>query len=245
MKKFLFIFLVLSIAICTSGCVKYDYNLEITKAGEVIFKETEAVNLGTLKSYNRYFPKIVNERVDERIKLLNEKGIQTTKYLNDSYCGTTITRKANNIKNFSKDMMPYGFSSEDRSPIKHKETNFLTTNYKINLKYNLDNALEKTTRISQGYEFINKIPSSEYEEYMNKTEAKLTIKVPFKPYKHNANKIVDFNTYEWNLAKEGVQDIYIEYNKYNTSMLSIIFTLIISIFGVLYLWLRLKYDNRI
>lgn len=245
MKKILFIFLVLSIAICTSGCIKYDYDLEIKKTGEVIFKETEAINLKTAQNYNKYFPGIIIKKIENRVKLLDEKGIQARKYLEIPYSGTTITRKANTIKNFSSDMLPYGFVTEDSSPIKYKENNFLTTNYKIDLKYDLEKAIEKTARISQGIDYINAIPSSISENYIDNTAAKLTIKIPYKPYKHNATRILEYNTYEWDLAREGVQEINIEYNKYNTSILTIIFTLLLSILGVAYLWVRLKNDYKI
>ena len=89
MKKSLYILTIFIVAICLSGCVKYNANMEIKKDKSMDFSIVYAMD-------TQYFgdQEVLTE---ENRKELEEEGFKVTNYQEDTMKGFTLTKSIENI----------------------------------------------------------------------------------------------------------------------------------------------------
>ena len=141
MKKFLFTILILSIVFTTTGCVKYDYNIDISKKGEVSVKQIHCIKKDTIES--KLLIKKIADRFLENAKVLEKNGYKTGAYADNEYKGFKVSKDFTLLSDFKKEDLPKGFSTSQKTPIIVKEENFAMKKYIINLDYDIDVAQQK------------------------------------------------------------------------------------------------------
>ncbi len=132
----------------------------------------------------------------------------------------------------------------------HSDTNTSSTNnsgYKIVSKQKITDP--STGNVTEITEYDNGSTSEviynpkEIESVPGaKPEVSLTIKTPKKATKHNATKVLDNNTYYWDLFSEQPVEISLEYTKYDFSAVGIVGSLIIILTLLVFIYNKSKND---
>lgn len=222
MKKFLLFFMTCCLAFFCTGCVKYSYNYEIDKKDKVTLNETEAFNTALFQSIDPMFNEKWQNTYNSTASEYKEKGYEVKEYNKDGYIGITVAKKDIDLMDLSKNITKE-FVKDLQQPVSI-EKGFLKSTYKIHLYYNLQDVRNNIAAMNNVLNSEQGFPAPVME---------LTIKIPYKAVRHNASKVLDNNTYYWNLVSEQPVDIVLEYEKYDFSALA----MIISLVGVLLLLL--------
>lgn len=236
MKKSLYILTIFIIAICLSGCVKYNANMEIKKDKSMDFSIVYAMD-------TQYFG---NQEVltEENRKELEEEGFKVTDYQEDTMKGFTLTKSIKNIDELSTtENTDYSLSNieEDKEMFK-VEKGFFKNKYIANFKFDTEDSAiteEETSdgTITDGYSdgTIEENPDSYSDFPMDSTEGyndssmddfsnmatsnldlSLNVTLPYQAISNNATKTENDNkTLSWDLTSSEIETINFEFELYN------------------------------
>lgn len=238
MKKSLYILTIFIVAICLSGCVKYNANMEIKKDKSMDFSIVYAMD-------TQYFgdQEVLTE---ENRKELEEEGFKVTDYQEDTMKGFTLTKSIKNIDELSTtENTDYSLSNieEDKDKEMFKvEKGFFKNKYIANFKFDTgDSAIteEETSdgTITDGYSdgTIEENPDSYSDFPMDSTEGyndssmddfsnmatsnldlSLNVTLPYQAISNNATKTENDNkTLSWDLTSSEIETINFEFELYN------------------------------
>lgn len=236
MKKSLYILTIFIIAICLSGCVKYNANMEIRKDKSMDFSIVYAMD-------TQYFgdQEVLTE---ENRKELEEEGFKVTNYQEDTMKGFTLTKSIENIDELSTtENTDYSLSNieEDKEMFK-VEKGFFKNKYIANFKFDTEDSAitEEGTSdgtITDGYSdgTIEENPDSYSDFPMDGTEGyndssmddfsnmatsnldlSLNVTLPYQAISNNATKTENDNkTLSWDLTSSEIETINFEFELYN------------------------------
>ena len=238
MKKSLYILTIFIIAICLSGCVKYNANMEIKKDKSMDFSIIYAMD-------TQYFgdQEVLTE---ENRKELEEEGFKVTDYQEDTMKGFTLTKSIKNIDKLSTtENTDYSLSNieEDKDKEMFKvEKGFFKNKYIANFKFDTEDSAitEEGTSdgtITDGYSdgTIEENPDSYSDFPMDSTEGyndssmddfsnmatsnldlSLNVTLPYQAISNNATKTENDNkTLSWDLTSSEIETINFEFELYN------------------------------
>lgn len=238
MKKSLYILTIFIIAICLSGCVKYNANMEIKKDKSMDFSIIYAMD-------TQYFgdQEVLTE---ENRKELEEEGFKVTDYQEDTMKGFTLTKSIKNIDELSTtENTDYSLSNieEDKDKEMFKvEKGFFKNKYIANFKFDTEDSAitEEGTNggtITDGYSdgTIEENPDSYSDFPMDSTEGyndssmddfsnmatsnldlSLNVTLPYQAISNNATKTENDNkTLSWDLTSSEIETINFEFELYN------------------------------
>ena len=236
MKKSLYILTIFIVAICLSGCVKYNANMEIKKDKSMDFSIVYAMD-------TQYFgdQEVLTE---ENRKELEEEGFKVTDYQEDTMKGFTLTKSIKNIDELSTtENTDYSLSNieEDKEMFK-VEKGFFKNKYIANFKFDTEDSAitEEGTSdgtITDGYSdgTIEENPDSYSDFPMDSTEGyndssmddfsnmatsnldlSLNVTLPYQAISNNATKTENDNkTLSWDLTSSEIETINFEFELYN------------------------------
>lgn len=236
MKKSLYILTIFIVAICLSGCVKYNANMEIRKDKSMDFSIVYAMD-------TQYFgdQEVLTE---ENRKELEEEGFKVTNYQEDTMKGFTLTKSIENIDELSTtENTDYSLSNieEDKEMFK-VEKGFFKNKYIANFKFDTEDSAitEEGTSdgtITDGYSdgTIEENPDSYSDFPMDGTEGyndssmddfsnmatsnldlSLNVTLPYQAISNNATKTENDNkTLSWDLTSSEIETINFEFELYN------------------------------
>lgn len=236
MKKSLYILTIFIVAICLSGCVKYNANMEIKKDKSMDFSIIYAMD-------TQYFgdQEVLTE---ENRKELEEEGFKVTDYQEDTMKGFTLTKSIKNIDELSTtENTDYSLSNieEDKEMFK-VEKGFFKNKYIANFKFDTEDSAiteEETSdgTITDGYSdgTIEENPDSYSDFPMDSTEGyndssmddfsnmatsnldlSLNVTLPYQAISNNATKTENDNkTLSWDLTSSEIETINFEFELYN------------------------------
>ncbi len=236
MKKSLYILTIFIVAICLSGCVKYNANMEIKKDKSMDFSIVYAMD-------TQYFgdQEVLTE---ENRKELEEEGFKVTDYQEDTMKGFTLTKSIKNIDELSTtENTDYSLSNieEDKEMFK-VEKGFFKNKYIANFKFDTEDSAiteEETSdgTITDGYSdgTIEENPDSYSDFPMDSTEGyndssmddfsnmatsnldlSLNVTLPYQAISNNATKTENDNkTLSWDLTSSEIETINFEFELYN------------------------------
>ena len=236
MKKSLYILTIFIVAICLSGCVKYNANMEIRKDKSMDFSIVYAMD-------TQYFgdQEVLTE---ENRKELEEEGFKVTDYQEDTMKGFTLTKSIKNIDELSTtENTDYSLSNieEDKEMFK-VEKGFFKNKYIANFKFDTEDSAiteEETSdgTITDGYSdgTIEENPDSYSDFPMDSTEGyndssmddfsnmatsnldlSLNVTLPYQAISNNATKTENDNkTLSWDLTSSEIETINFEFELYN------------------------------
>ena len=236
MKKSLYILTIFIIAICLSGCVKYNANMEIRKDKSMDFSIVYAMD-------TQYFgdQEVLTE---ENRKELEEEGFKVTNYQEDTMKGFTLTKSIKNIDELSTtENTDYSLSNieEDKEMFK-VEKGFFKNKYIANFKFDTEDSAiteEETSdgTITDGYSdgTIEENPDSYSDFPMDSTEGyndssmddfsnmatsnldlSLNVTLPYQAISNNATKTENDNKIlSWDLTSSEIETINFEFELYN------------------------------
>ena len=238
MKKSLYILTIFIVAICLSGCVKYNANMEIKKDKSMDFSIVYAMD-------TQYFgdQEVLTE---ENRKELEEEGFKVTDYQEDTMKGFTLTKSIKNIDELSTtENTDYSLSNieEDKDKEMFKvEKGFFKNKYIANFKFDTEDSAitEEGTSdgtITDGYSdgTIEENPDSYSDFPMDSTEGyndssmddfsnmatsnldlSLNVTLPYQAISNNATKTENDNkTLSWDLTSSEIETINFEFELYN------------------------------
>lgn len=238
MKKSLYILTIFIVAICLSGCVKYNANMEIKKDKSMDFSIIYAMD-------TQYFgdQEVLTE---ENRKELEEEGFKVTDYQEDTMKGFTLTKSIKNIDELSTtENTDYSLSNieEDKDKEMFKvEKGFFKNKYIANFKFDTEDSAiteEETSdgTITDGYSdgTIEENPDSYSDFPMDSTEGyndssmddfsnmatsnldlSLNVTLPYQAISNNATKTENDNkTLSWDLTSSEIETINFEFELYN------------------------------
>ena len=238
MKKSLYILTIFIIAICLSGCVKYNANMEIKKDKSMDFSIIYAMD-------TQYFgdQEVLTK---ENRKELEEEGFKVTDYQEDTMKGFTLTKSIKNIDELSTtENTDYSLSNieEDKDKEMFKvEKGFFKNKYIANFKFDTEDSAiteEETSdgTITDGYSdgTIEENPDSYSDFPMDGTEGyndssmddfsnmatsnldlSLNVTLPYQAISNNATKTENDNkTLSWDLTSSEIETINFEFELYN------------------------------
>lgn len=238
MKKSLYILTIFIVAICLSGCVKYNANMEIKKDKSMDFSIVYAMD-------TQYFgdQEVLTE---ENRKELEEEGFKVTDYQEDTMKGFTLTKSIKNIDELSTtENTDYSLSNieEDKDKEMFKvEKGFFKNKYIANFKFDTEDSAitEEGTSdgtITDGYSdgTIEENPDSYSDFPMDGTEGyndssmddfsnmatsnldlSLNVTLPYQAISNNATKTENDNkTLSWDLTSSEIETINFEFELYN------------------------------
>lgn len=238
MKKSLYILTIFIVAICLSGCVKYNANMEIKKDKSMDFSIIYAMD-------TQYFgdQEVLTE---ENRKELEEEGFKVTDYQEDTMKGFTLTKSIKNIDELSTtENTDYSLSNieEDKDKEMFKvEKGFFKNKYIANFKFDTEDSAitEEGTSdgtITDGYSdgTIEENPDSYSDFPMDSTEGyndssmddfsnmatsnldlSLNVTLPYQAISNNATKTENDNkTLSWDLTSSEIETINFEFDLYN------------------------------
>ncbi len=238
MKKSLYILTIFIVAICLSGCVKYNANMEIKKDKSMDFSIVYAMD-------TQYFgdQEVLTE---ENRKELEEEGFKVTDYQEDTMKGFTLTKSIKNIDELSTtENTDYSLSNieEDKDKEMFKvEKGFFKNKYIANFKFDTEDSAiteEETSdgTITDGYSdgTIEENPDSYSDFPMDSTEGyndssmddfsnmatsnldlSLNVTLPYQAISNNATKTENDNkTLSWDLTSSEIETINFEFELYN------------------------------
>lgn len=238
MKKSLYILTIFIVAICLSGCVKYNANMEIKKDKSMDFSIVYAMD-------TQYFgdQEVLTE---ENRKELEEEGFKVTDYQEDTMKGFTLTKSIKNIDELSTtENTDYSLSNieEDKDKEMFKvEKGFFKNKYIANFKFDTEDSAitEEGTSdgtITDGYSdgTIEENPDSYSDFPMDGTEGyndssmddfsnmatsnldlSLNVTLPYQAISNNATKTENDNkTLSWDLTSSEIETINFEFKLYN------------------------------
>jgi hypothetical protein len=243
MKKFLLLIALVFITITTSGCIKCSYNIEIDKKDNVKFTETQAIDLSLFKSYGgAEVDQLIKQSFDEQSKQFESEGYKVEPFTDDKYNGIKLSKEYK-IDSMKNNDLPKGFASKIEKPILVK-SGFFNDKYTIHLIYDYSKIMDNTNQqnIAQPNQGLSSAPSQQELQEFNKSmenmfkpQLDLTIKLPQKPKKQNATKVISDTEYQWTLSSSEVTDIFIEYEKFKIMPF--------IVFGVIFLLLFIMYKT--
>ncbi len=264
MKKLILFSCLLLIMISTSGCVKYEYTIDIDKKNNIAFSQVTACNTEVIKELSKEVT-IQGCSYDELKAIVDENSF-INKYNKDGFDGIKADKKYD-IKSFK---LPSGFTSNTEKPFEIKSAmGGAKKTYSINWQYNIKNTEkantdklygQDTNSYETGYDSENDKYNKQSMEYASqqmsnmfakmidtnpklKPNADLIIKIPAKKAnKHNATKVVNKNEYHWNLINnyEEPVSIELEYSMYDFSLFGILGTMIFLLIGLAYAWIKIN-----
>lgn len=244
MKKSLYILTIFIVAICLSGCVKYNANMEIKKDKSMDFSIIYAMD-------TQYFgdQEVLTE---ENRKELEEEGFKVTDYQEDTMKGFTLTKSIKNIDELSTtENTDYSLSNieEDKEMFK-VEKGFFKNKYIANFKFDTEDSAiteegtsDGTTTDGYSDGTIEENPDSYSDFPMDGTEGyndssmddfsnmatsnldlSLNVTLPYQAISNNATKTENDNkTLSWDLTSSEIETINFEFELYN--MTNIYFTI--------------------
>ena len=236
MKKSLYILTIFIVAICLSGCVKYNANMEIKKDKSMDFSIVYAMD-------TQYFgdQEVLTE---ENRKELEEEGFKVTNYQEDTMKGFTLTKSIENIDELSTtENTDYSLSNiEEEKEMFKVEKGFFKNKYIANFKFDTEDSAiteEETSdgTITDGYSdgTIEENPDSYSDFPMDSTEGyndssmddfsnmatsnldlSLNVTLPYQAISNNATKTENDNkTLSWDLTSSEIETINFEFELYN------------------------------
>lgn len=236
MKKSLYILTIFIVAICLSGCVKYNANMEIRKDKSMDFSIVYAMD-------TQYFgdQEVLTE---ENRKELEEEGFKVTNYQEDTMKGFTLTKSIENIDELSTtENTDYSLSNieEDKEMFK-VEKGFFKNKYIANFKFDTEDSAiteegtsDGTTTDGYSDGTIEENPDSYSDFPMDGTEGyndssmddfsnmatsnldlSLNVTLPYQAISNNATKTENDNkTLSWDLTSSEIETINFEFELYN------------------------------
>lgn len=238
MKKSLYILTIFIVAICLSGCVKYNANMEIKKDKSMDFSIVYAMD-------TQYFgdQEVLTE---ENRKELEEEGFKVTDYQEDTMKGFTLTKSIKNIDELSTtENTDYSLSNieEDKDKEMFKvEKGFFKNKYIANFKFDTEDSAitEEGTSdgtITDGYsdgtieensDSYSDFPMDGTEGYNDSSmddfsnmatsnlDLSLNVTLPYQAISNNATKTENDNkTLSWDLTSSEIETINFEFELYN------------------------------
>lgn len=254
-RKTIKIFLIVIILLFSSGCVKFNANMEIKKDKSMDFNIIYAIDKNFLDG-----EKIID---DDEKKELEDAGCIVKDYSEDNMEGVSILYKVVNIDSIStnKENVKFDLSAitdknKDTKLFKIKKGIFKNT-YEVKLEVNSSDALNSeeeftnTDTDEDDYDYIDESDdidssmtsdelSESLEQYMKSMDLKFSVKLPYKAISNNATSTKDSDKeLTWNLAelKDG-QYVEFTFSLYNVSNIAIILVIILVIVGGVVLFTR-------
>lgn len=263
-RKTIKIFLIAIILLFSSGCVKFNANMEIKKDKSMDFNIIYAIDKNFLDG-----EKIID---DDEKKELEDAGCIVKDYSEDNMEGVSILYKVANIDSIStnKENVKFDLSAitdknKDTKLFKIKKGIFKNT-YEVKLEVNSSDALNSeeeftntdtdindtdTDEDDYDYDYIDESDdidssmtndelSESLEQYMKSMDLKFSVKLPYKAISNNATSTKDSDKeLTWNLAelKDG-QYVEFTFSLYNVSNIAITLVIILVIVGGVILFTR-------
>ena len=127
MKK-AFLILACTLALFTTGCVKYSYNIEIDNKDNISVSETEAINAKLIKSFSPNADVEMKKKLEEKKPELEKDGYTVESYDDGTFIGLKRTKNYE-ISSYDSSNLPKGFLATGKAPIE-KDKKFFKTTYK-------------------------------------------------------------------------------------------------------------------
>ena len=252
MKK-IFILSVFLLLVCTTGCMKYSYNIEIDNKDNINVSEIEAINMNVIETFGGEAAGEIEKSFDENKEEYEKEGYKVEKYKDDKFSGLKHSKQYT-VTTYSTYNLPEGFAAKNKQPITVENGIFKNT-YTIDLSYDMKKTAKKQSQNSlcsgcnansdfdddddsQDMDNLDKMTKMFGSESGMMPVIDLTIKIPSKAIENNAKEVTAENEYKWNLMSNKPVDIHIKYEK--TNWLSII---LISVFAILIIAIVVAYKN--
>lgn len=258
MKKVFLILLVSTITFICTGCVKFDYNIEINKDNKINISQTQGFNVKFFRAISPGFDNGFKKSVDVLTDRYDKLGYETSLYEDDAFSGLTIARNGLTFKQ-AKEFLPSGFSGDENSFTVSK--GLVKNSYRVHLYYDIKEALKNPDIVSAQRENPTTVIMSPDREsqYINGQLVDMTairdnyaaiegekpsvvpvstlkIKIPAKAKSSNATKVINDNEYQWDLSsKDKPVEIILEYETVDFSKLGVALSLILLLGAVFYM----------
>lgn len=234
MKKILFAGLIMLSSILFTGCIKISYDIDINSKNELTVTETKAMKKELLNTESPNFEQRYADSFKGAAQNYKSKGYEVKEFEDDNYRGLSIIKRNTDFTN-GLSALPDGFKKENPNNYFKRKVGLIFTTYTICLVPDLNNALSIQT--------TGESPSTElYKPSKEAPISDLTIRLPQKAYRHNADKVINDRIYQWDLTPKGEPIfVLIEYKKLDLSIFAGVISLILLIGGALYI--KHKSDN--
>lgn len=207
MKNKLKIFCILCLTILMSGCVKYNFKMEVGKDDSFTFAITTAID----KTMTENGTTTIDEEEEAAIKA---KGFTIEDYEDEKWKGSIVTKKFDNIDDISsKEEVIVDINDildSEKEDIKYyfqKDGDTYKANFIVNL---VDETAENGETTPEEDQYIQQVVST--------MDLKYEVTLPVKPVKNNATSVSeDGMTLTWNLEFGKANLINFEFKKYNTA----------------------------
>ena len=282
MKKVFLTSLILGLTFICTGCVKFDYKIEINDKDEISISESRGAVFEEFKSPDFKNALKSDPEMEKVLEQYKYKGYKITDFSKDDYSALVFSKDKLRFQDV-KESLPRGFS-EDSSI--EKNSGLIKKTYKIHLLYNLPEAVRINTgeyatflhtsktlesvsdkiqepiisistreipnskkvlvtkQYASGRALISTLTRDEYDEIMSSylfPEAVLTIKIPGKVTKNNADNVVNDHEYQWYLTKdEQPIEIILDYEINDFSKVAAIFSILVILGAVFALVQRVQ-----
>ena len=221
MKKSMKLLAILLFVVLMSGCVKYNFKMEVGKDKSVSIEIIDAIE----KDYTSY------GSYETEAAAAETKGFTKTPYEDDEYVGYTLTKKYSNIDDISTDkpitvelMDILSSDKEEPKAYFQKKGGLFKTTYVASFivdKSSGEEEEEDTTTTTT--------PEDETEEESNIT---YTVVLPVKPNSNDATFVSeDGKTLTWNLYDDRLNKINYEFSMINTTMIIIVAAVAVLVVG--------------
>lgn len=151
MKKFLLFLSLLLVVISTSGCIKYEYTIDIDKKNNIAFSQVSAFNTKTIEELSKEAT-VKGCSYDELKESVEKEGFIASVYNKDGYKGVKADKKYN-MKSFK---LPNGFKSNTETPFEMKSSmGGAKKTYSINWQYDIKDT-EKSDDNAMAEQEINR-----------------------------------------------------------------------------------------
>lgn len=272
MKKIFFAALICSLTFICTGCVKFDYNIEINNKDEIKISETKGVTFEEFKS--GAFREALKSELANTIQQYKDKGFTVSEVNEEDFAAISLSKDKLTFKQ-AKESLPKGFKEDSSFEV---SKGLVKKSYKVHLLYDLPEAVTYNTALYSDFRTSSKvletvadriqepivsistreIPSNnkvlvtkkyadgralvtildqeEYDEIMKSflfPESVLTIKIPGKVTKNNADNVISDSEYQWYLTKDQQPvEIILEYEVNDFSKVAAIFSILVLLGAV-------------
>ena len=210
MKKSMKLLAILLFVVLMSGCVKYNFKMEVGKDKSVTIEIIDAID----KEYSSY------GSYETEATAAEAKGFSKTAYEDEEWIGYTLTKKYNNINDISSEdpvtvelMDILSSDKEEPKAYFQKKNGLFKTTYIANFTVNIsdDEADDSSTT------------EDEDESSSDGEDISYTIILPVKADDNNATIVSeDGKTLTWTLSSEKLNTIKYEFSMMNTTMIIIV-----------------------
>lgn len=224
MKKRIELFLILSIALISTGCMKMEVSMGIHKDKSMDFSMIQAIDMEAMSQFGDAGATTTNEMTEEEIKEMEEtSGFKVEEYKEDSFEGYKMTKTFANIDKISNeeeietDLSALTSTEEDEQQFFQVKRGLFKNTYKAKLKSSDSEDMQDQIGSSEDSSELQGFDTSSLTSQL---DFNLSVNLPYKAISSNAMEVTnDGKTLVWNLLELKDEAVEFEFELYNTTVI--------------------------